>query len=253
MTGRDKAGECMSLNDAFIPPELSSVDLCVLDLFQRNRLERRAFSLAAIHRSIVASAETAFAEFDLPHTRYMYSPFLVDIDPPVQPGDCIAAVERLIETGCIARNLKRMRNERRRRLQRNRRLLLEVLRVAERTTGPLDQAAIIAAWEAAFRCGRGRYQFTQRGLRTLAAIRERHTSCLFSHIQTRSMNGDDAYHMRVVPGASESRFAVKFRGYEQVSATTLAERTVSKWPYLGTVVCGAGVLVIWKKVRESEG
>lgn len=67
------------------------------------------------------------------------------------------------------------------------------------------------------------------------------------------MNGDDGYHMRVVPGASESRFAVKFRGYEQVSATTLAERAVSKWPYLGTVVCGAGVLVIWKKVRESEG
>ncbi|WP_013628019.1 hypothetical protein [Rubinisphaera brasiliensis] len=243
----------MSLNDTLIPPGLSLVDQCVLDLFQRNRLERLAFSLAAIHRSILISAETAFAEFDLPHTRYMYSPFLVDIDPPVQPEDCIAAVERLIETGCIARNLKRMRNERLCRLQRNRRLLLEVLRVAERTTGPLDQAAVIAEWEAAFGCGRGRYQFAQRGLRTLAAIRERHTSCLFSHLQLRSMNGDDAYHMRVVTGASESHFTIKFRGYERVSATTLAERTVSKWPYLGTVVCGAGVLVIWKKVRESEG
>lgn len=240
----------MSPNDAFIPPGLSSVDLCVLDLFQRNRLERRALSLAAIHRSILFSAEMAFAEFDLPHTRYMYSPFLLDIDPPVQPRDCIAAVERLIETGCIARNLKRLRNERRRRLQRNRRLLLEVLRVAERTTGPLDQAAVIAEWEAAFRCGRGRYQFTQRGLRTLAAIRERHTSCLFSHLQLRSLNGDDAYHMRVVSAANESHFTIKFRGYERVSATTLAERTVSKWPYLGTVVCGAGVLVIWKRVAS---
>lgn len=96
----------MSLNDTLNPPGLSLVDLCVLDLFQRNRLERLAFSLEAIHRSIVASAETAFAEFDLPHTRYMYSPFLVDIDPPVQPEDCIAAVERLIEAGCLARNFE---------------------------------------------------------------------------------------------------------------------------------------------------
>lgn len=248
MTGRDKAGECMSLHDAFIPAELSLVDLCVLDLFQRNRLERRACSLAAIHRSILFSAEGAFAEFDLPHTKYMYSPFLVDIDPPVQPGDCIAAVEQLIETGCIARNLKRLRNERLRRLQRNRGVLLEVLRVAERTTGPLNRAAVIAEWEAAFRCGRGRYQLTQRGLRTLAAIRERHASSLFSHLQLRSLNGDDAYHIRVGTVASESHFAVKFRGYERVSATTLAERTVSKWPYLGTVVCGAGVLVIWRKI-----
>lgn len=250
MTGRDKAGGCMSLTDAFIPAELSLVDLCVLDLFHRNRLERRAFSLAAIHRSILSSVEMAFVEYDLPHTRYMYSPFLLDIDPPVQPVECIAAVERLIETGCIARNLKRLRNERRCRLRRNRRLLLEVLRVAERTTGPLDQAAVIAEWEAAFRCGRGRYQFTQRGLRALAAIRERHTSCLFSHLQLRSMNGDDAYRMRVVPAASESYSVLKFRGYERVSATTLAERTVSKWPCLGTVVCGAGVLVIWKRVAS---